>query len=162
MVKCMAEVHEGGQLGPRGPILAGGPREMSGPGVWDCWAMICFLNSAPVAAHAASGWMGVAEQASGAVFLRWGALCWGWSSPWWAWSFCTFVLAFSHLCARVLILPLFHSPRFLCQPRGPWACLCMFPPFLLDWKAVALDTLSSTLCCPKVLTEWAEGGWVNV
>lgn len=32
--------------------------------------MICFLNSAPVAADASSGGMGVAEQASGAIFLR--------------------------------------------------------------------------------------------
>lgn len=70
-----------------------------------------------------------------------------------------------HLCSGLFPLlrqgphiPTVPFPKVPLQPRGPWARLCTFPPFLLDWKAVALDTLSSTLCCPKVLTERAEGG----
>lgn len=56
-------------------ILACDISEMSGLGVLGCRAMICLLNSAPVAADALARWMVLADQASGAIFLRWWMLC---------------------------------------------------------------------------------------
>lgn len=78
----------------------------------------------------------------------WNDVCYvcGWNSPRWAWSFCTFVLAFSQLCARLLFLPVFISQVSSAGRVVPWVCLCSFPPaFSLYWKAVAVDTLASTL-----------------